>query len=102
MSYSRSGRLAPLHRGANNVARAIALSGAKFRPKEGMVSRFVLVNGPPGIVSYHGERLLSVFAVDAREEHISATNLRDPLSSALDPTARRDKNGKYVVRYLFN
>src|SRR5580704_6949466 len=58
--------------GANNVARAIMLGGAKFRLKEGVVSRLVLVNGTPSIVSYLGERALSVFAMDAREEHISA------------------------------
>lgn len=58
--------------GANNVARAIVLGGAKFRPKEGVVSRLVLVNGGPGIVSYLAERPLSVFAMDAREERISA------------------------------
>ena len=38
--------------GAANVARAIAMGGSKFHPREPVVSRRMSVNGTPGVVTY--------------------------------------------------
>jgi RNA polymerase sigma-70 factor (ECF subfamily) len=58
--------------GAMNVARAIVMGQAKFLPREPMVSRRVLINGMPGVVSYLGGRPLYALTVETREERINS------------------------------
>ena len=57
--------------GAANVARAIAMGGSKFHPKEPVVSR-MSVNGTPGVVTYLAGRPLYVLTIDIRGERISS------------------------------
>ena len=58
--------------GAANVARAIAMGGSKFHPREPVVSRRMSVNGTPGVVTYLAGRPLYVLTIDIRGEHISS------------------------------
>jgi RNA polymerase sigma-70 factor, ECF subfamily len=58
--------------GAANVARAIAMGGSKFHPREPVVSRRMTVNGTPGVVTYLAGRPLYVLTIDIRGEHISS------------------------------
>jgi RNA polymerase sigma-70 factor (ECF subfamily) len=56
--------------GALNIARAIVLGREKFRPKEDVEYRIVLVNGAPGVVSYYQRKPAFVFTVDTSEDRI--------------------------------